>query len=68
MAGCHVGEPIASALRCDRGCGRGFPFPRSKHPHLAEDPGALAAAHLKCNQRAGERPPAPGLGVLSEDW
>jgi hypothetical protein len=45
-----------------------YSYPRSTHPHLAEDPGALAAAHLKCNQHAGERPPAPGLGVLSENW
>lgn len=45
-----------------------FPYSKTKHPEYAEDPGNLAAAHLKCNQEAGDRPPRPSLGVMSEEW
>lgn len=45
-----------------------FPFPLSTHPHLAEDPGNLAPAHLRCNVSAGNRSPKPGLGETSTDW
>lgn len=45
-----------------------FPLPLSTHPHLAEDPGNLAAAHLGCNVSAGNRTPKPGLGETSTDW
>lgn len=45
-----------------------YPHPYSTHPHLAEDPGNLAPAHLRCNQTAGDRPGEPGLGSPSETW
>lgn len=45
-----------------------FPHPLSTHPHLAEDPGNLAPAHLGCNLSAQARPVAPGLGDPSEEW
>lgn len=45
-----------------------YPFPISTHPHLAEDPGNLAPAHLDCNQSAGNKRPLPGLGKTSEEW
>ena len=44
-----------------------YPYPRSTHPHLAEDPANLAPAHLRCNQSAGDRRGAP-TGVTSRDW
>lgn len=49
-----------------------FPYPLSTHPWLAEDPGNLAAAHLRCNQKAGgqmtrPRRPPPDLGITS-NW
>ena len=34
----------------------------ARHPHLAEDPGNLAAAHLVCNQTAYHREVRPDLG------
>jgi hypothetical protein len=45
-----------------------YPHPRVTHPHLAEDPSNLAAAHLRCNQSAGDRPASPSLGATSRDW
>jgi len=45
-----------------------WPHPLSTHPHLAEDIGNLRAAHLRCNQTASNKAPAPTLGSLSEDW
>jgi 5-methylcytosine-specific restriction endonuclease McrA len=43
--------------------------PRSTHPHLAEDPGNLAASHLGCNRHAGVgRDNVVELGVTSQDW
>lgn len=45
-----------------------FPFPLSTHKHLAEDPANLAAAHLRCNQTAGNRGEKPGIGAASETW
>lgn len=67
---CRCGQPIDYSLA--------YPDPRSfsvdhvqalaLHPHLAEDPSNLAAAHLRCNQAAGDRPLDPGLGIPSEDW
>jgi hypothetical protein len=45
-----------------------YPRPLSTHPHLAEDPGNLKPAHLRCNQAAGDRGPVPSLGQPSEDW
>ena len=44
-----------------------YPYPRSTHPHLAEDPANLAAAHLGCNWHAGKRNTTP-LGVTSRQW
>jgi hypothetical protein len=45
-----------------------YPYPRDTHPHLAEDPGNLHAAHLLCNQSAGAKGAASGLGSASEEW
>lgn len=45
-----------------------FPHPLSTHPHLAEDPANLHAAHLGCNQSANDKPTTPSLGTPSEDW
>ncbi|MFF1820376.1 HNH endonuclease [Kribbella sp. NPDC058245] len=45
-----------------------YPYPLSTHPHLAEDPANLAAAHLRCNQAAGNKAPLPGIGTTSEHW
>lgn len=44
-----------------------FPKPLSTHPHLAEDPSNLAAAHLRCNTSAGDRGVAPA-GITSRRW
>lgn len=44
-----------------------YPHPLSTHPHLAMDPGNLHAAHLDCNQSAGDRT-QPELGPTSEPW
>lgn len=45
-----------------------FPFPLSSHPHLAEEPSNLRAAHLGCNNAAGNHDPGPDLGLTSEAW
>lgn len=45
-----------------------YPYPLSTHPHLAEDPGNLAPAHLDCNQSAGNKGILPSLGLTSEEW
>jgi hypothetical protein len=45
-----------------------YPYPRSTHPHLAEEPGNLWAAHLLCNQAAGNGSTVTGLGQPSEAW
>jgi len=45
-----------------------YPCPLSTHPWLAEDPGNLHAAHLVCNQSAGNKRPLPTLGNTSEAW
>lgn len=45
-----------------------YPHPLSTHPWLATEPANLAAAHLVCNQAAGAKLPAPGLGDPSESW
>lgn len=42
--------------------------PLSTHPHLAEDPANLQAAHLACNVARGTREPRPGLGDGSPQW
>jgi 5-methylcytosine-specific restriction endonuclease McrA len=44
-----------------------YPYPKSTHPHLAEDPANLAPAHRRCNLSAGNRDIRP-LGVTSRDW
>jgi hypothetical protein len=44
-----------------------FPFPLSTHPHLAMDPGNLAAAHLACNKRARANFGVP-QGITSRAW
>lgn len=45
-----------------------YPHPLSTHPHLAEDPGNLDAAHLRCNKAAGNREIKPRIGVVSRAW
>lgn len=45
-----------------------YPHPLSTHPHLAEDIGNLWAAHLRCNQSAGDTATHAGLGEPSEAW
>ena len=45
-----------------------YPHPLSTHPHLAEDPGNVAAAHLRCNLGAGNREPKPDLGQVAGQW
>lgn len=46
-----------------------YPHPLSTHPHLAEDPTNLAAAHLGCNWHAGAGGPlAVVAGTTSENW
>lgn len=42
--------------------------PWSTHPELREDPANIDAAHLKCNQTAGNRTPRPTIGSTSTDW
>jgi len=56
-------HPDADAFTVDH-----YPHPWSTHPHLAEDPANLAAAHLRCNIGAGNAPPKPGIGQPSEAW
>lgn len=45
-----------------------YPHPRITHPQLAEDPANLAAAHLRCNQSAGDRGVKPALGTTARQW
>lgn len=68
---CRCGQPIKYELEWpDPGSFSvdHFPHPLSTHPHLAEDPAALAPSHLRCNQSASDNSPRPGLGVLSQDY
>jgi len=69
---CRCGQPINYTLEWpdpDSFSVDHFPFPLSTHPHLAEDPGNLAPAHLHCNQSAGNKGiTTPPLGPTSEDW
>jgi hypothetical protein len=45
-----------------------YPHSLSSHPHLAEDPANLDAAHLVCNQSAGSDAPKPTIGAVSRAW
>ena len=45
-----------------------YPHPLDTHPHLAEDPANLTAAHLGCNSSAGKSGVRPGIGATSETW
>lgn len=68
---CRCGQPIDYSLENpDPGSFSvdHYPHPLSTHPHLAEDPGNLDAAHLRCNESAGKSNPKPGLGVPSRSW
>lgn len=68
---CRCGQPINYTLEYPHPESFSvdhYPHPWSTHPHLAEDPGNLAAAHLRCNQGAGDRAPLPALGDVSEPW
>lgn len=42
--------------------------PLSKAPHLAEDPGNLAASHSLCNRKHGNSEAVPTLGVPTQQW
>ena len=74
---CRCGQPIDYELPyLDAVTGRPdpqsksvdhYPYPRSTHPHLAEDPANLAPAHLGCNQSASNKGTKPA-GVTSRDW
>lgn len=67
---CLCGQPIDYTLE--------YPDPgsftvqhilsRSTHPHLAEDPGNLDAAHKRCNEHAGNSNEPPGLGDADDQW
>lgn len=68
---CHIcGEAIDYGA--PRGDPRSFSYdhikPWSTHPELRFDPSNGASAHLKCNQRRGNRDLRPGLGFVSEEW
>ena len=68
---CRCGQPINLALNWPHPESFSvdhYPHPLSTHPHLAEDPGNLAGAHLRCNQSAGNGSPQPDLGTTSEQW
>ena len=75
---CRCGQPIDYSLPyLDEDTGKSnpasksvdhYPHPLSTHPHLAEDLGNLAAAHLGCNWEANDRPTTPSLGEPSEAW
>lgn len=68
---CRCGQPIDYSLAYPHPESFSvdhYPHPLATHPHLAEDPSNLAAAHLRCNQAAGDRRPLPDLGATSEEW
>lgn len=78
---CRCGQPIDYTLPyldVDTGAANlasksvdHYPHPRVTHPHLAEEPSNLAAAHLGCNLNAGDRvgeAVGAGLGQPSTDW
>jgi 5-methylcytosine-specific restriction endonuclease McrA len=68
---CRCGQPINYGIRwpdpqsfsVDH-----YPHPLGTHPHLAEDPTNLHAAHLRCNQSAGDKGPTLTAGSTSEAW
>ena len=74
---CRCGQPIDYALPyLDANTGLPdpqaksvdhYPYPRSTHPHLAEDPANLAPAHRCCNLSASNHGAKP-VGVTSRDW
>lgn len=57
-----TGQPDPNSKSVDH-----YPHPLSTHPHLAEDPGNLAPAHLGCNKSAGVNT-APMTGTTSREW
>jgi len=67
---CLCGQPIDYTL--DRGHPQSFTVehiqPISTHPHLAEDPSNMDAAHRSCNSSRGNGPRKTDLGVTSRDW
>lgn len=42
--------------------------PLSTHPHLAEDPANLDAAHRACNSQRGVNDTKPSLGTPTNNW
>jgi len=68
---CRCGQPIDYRLTYPDPASFSvdhYPHPLSTHPHLAQDPANLHAAHLLCNQSAGDSGTAPALGDTSEQW
>ncbi len=75
---CRCGQPINYALPylnertgLPDPAGRSvdhYPHPLSTHPHLAEEPTNVAAAHLGCNMSAGDRTATATLGITSRRW
>lgn len=43
-------------------------YPRSTHPHLAEDPGNLRHSHRGCNRTRSNKLSINGLGKRSRNW
>jgi 5-methylcytosine-specific restriction endonuclease McrA len=67
---CRCGQPIDYGLAWPDPASFSvdhYPHPLVTHPHLAEDPANLRAAHLRCNQSAGDRAPVSS-GSTSEAW
>lgn len=68
---CRCGQPIDYTLAWPDPASFSvdhYPHPLSTHPHMAEDPANLKAAHLACNQAAGDRGAVPKVGSTSEPW
>lgn len=67
---CRCGQPIDYTLAYPDPNSKSvdhYPHPLSTHPHLAEDPANLAAAHLHCNVSAG-KDGALRAGTPTEAW
>lgn len=67
---CHCGQRIDYTLEPNdpRAFTAEHIKPLSTHPHLAEDPGNLDAAHKACNSSRGTGPMRPALGTTSRNW
>ncbi len=43
-------------------------LPKDTHPHLAEDPANIDAAHFRCNNSKGTRAVDAPLGATAQQW